>query len=100
MNTDSEYPLAKHFETVSEEIKTHGKDKNLTNDDLLILYGLFKQSKEGDVNSSQPYRVQFEARAKWDAWNSQKGKSKAKAQQEYVQYALKFFPEDAKKNYN
>jgi len=98
MNT--EYPLAKHFEEVSEKIKTYGKDQNLTNDDLLELYGLFKQAKEGDVNTSQPYRVQFEARAKWDAWNKQKGKNQARAQHEYVQYALKFFPEDVRSNYN
>jgi diazepam-binding inhibitor (GABA receptor modulating acyl-CoA-binding protein) len=98
MNSD-QYPLAKYFEEVSEKIKTYGKDKNLTNDDLLELYGLFKQAKEGDVNTSQPYRIQFEARAKWDAWDKQKGKSKIQAQNEYVQYALKFFPEEVRNNY-
>jgi diazepam-binding inhibitor (GABA receptor modulating acyl-CoA-binding protein) len=98
MNT--EYPLGKYFEEVSEKIKTIGKDQNLSNDNLLELYGLFKQAKEGDVNTSQPWAIQLEARAKWDAWNKQKGKSEAKARHEYVQYALQFFPENLRANYN
>jgi acyl-CoA-binding protein len=38
----------------------------------------------GDVTGSQPWAVQFEARAKWDAWNEQAGKSKETAMAEYV----------------
>lgn len=30
--------------------------------------------------------MQFEARAKWDAWNSHKGKSTDVAKKEYVAY--------------
>ena len=30
------------------------------------------QATEGDIASSQPWAVQVEARAKWDAWNSHK----------------------------
>jgi diazepam-binding inhibitor (GABA receptor modulator, acyl-CoA-binding protein) len=99
MNSDSQYPLAKYFQEVSEKIKTYGRDKNLTNDDLLSLYGLFKQANVGDNKESQPYRIQFEARAKWDAWDKQRGKSQDQAKHEYVQYALKFFPEEEKKKY-
>jgi diazepam-binding inhibitor (GABA receptor modulating acyl-CoA-binding protein) len=99
MNSDSQYPLAKYFEDVSEKIKIYGKDKNLTNDDLLSLYSLFKQAKFGDNKESQPYRIQFEARAKWDAWDQQRGKSQVQAQHEYVQFALKFFPDGEKSNY-
>ncbi len=38
----------------------------------------------GDVTGSQPWAVQLEARAKWDAWNGVKGKSKEDAMKEYV----------------
>ena len=33
---------------------------------LLQLYGLYNQATVGDVNTPQPWAVQFEARAKWD----------------------------------
>ena len=43
------------------------------------------QATEGDVKGSQPYRVQIEARAKWDAWNSVKGLSKEEAMRKYIE---------------
>lgn len=33
----------------------------------------------GDVQGSQPWAVQYEARAKWDAWNANKGMTKEDA---------------------
>lgn len=50
----------------------------------LDFYGLFKQATEGDVTGSQPWAVQVEARAKWDAWNSRKGQSSDDAKAAYV----------------
>ena len=38
----------------------------------------------GDVQGSQPWAVQLEARAKWDAWNSVKGMAKEEAMRNYV----------------
>jgi len=61
---------------------------------LLLLYGLFKQANLGDVTGSQPWVVQVEARAKWDAWNTNKGKSKDHAKDEYIQLAAKLISED------
>merc|ERR1712151_1376292 len=57
----------------------------LSDKQKLALYGLFKQATVGDVTGSQPWKVQFEARAKWDAWNSQKGKTKEAAMGEYIE---------------
>lgn len=37
------------------------------------------------MKGSQPWAVQLEARAKWDAWNSIKGMSKAEAMQHYLE---------------
>ena len=54
------------------------------NADLLILYGLYKQSKEGDCAIDQPWAIQVEARAKWDAWNSYKGTDTKKAMKKYI----------------
>ena len=38
----------------------------------------------GDVEGSQPWAVQMEARAKWDAWNSVKGMAKEEAMKQYA----------------
>jgi len=55
-----------------------------TNDEKLKVYALYKQASEGDVTGGQPWAVQFEARAKWDAWNALKGMSKDEAKKQYV----------------
>lgn len=59
------------------------KDKP-SNDVLLKLYGLYKQATAGDNTASQPWAVQVEARAKWDAYTANKGKSQEAAQAEYI----------------
>jgi len=38
----------------------------------------------GDCTGSQPWAVQVEARAKWDAWNNNKGMAKEEAITAYV----------------
>jgi len=55
-----------------------------TTDDLLHLYGRYKQVTVGDVNTPRPGMFSFEARKKWDAWNSLKSVSKSKAANEYI----------------
>lgn len=78
--------LQKQFDAAVERIKTEKRSdgKESTNEEKLKVYALFKQVNVGDVQGSQPWAVQVEARAKWDAWNSVKGKSKTDAMQEYV----------------
>eukprot|EP00042_Codosiga_hollandica_P034887 m.251466 g.251466 ORF g.251466 m.251466 type:complete len:179 (-) comp54513_c0_seq5:1114-1650(-) len=55
--------------------------------ELLDLYGLYKQATVGDNDSAQPWAVQFEARAKWDAWASRDGMSTEDARRAYIQRA-------------
>jgi hypothetical protein len=47
------------------------------------------QATVGDVEGSQPWAVQMEARAKWDAWNSVKGMSKEDAMSQYIAIVTK-----------
>eukprot|EP00940_MAST-03C_sp_MAST-3C-sp2_P000916 g916.t1 len=54
-----------------------------SNSDKLIFYGLYKQAKKGDVVGSQPWSVQVEKRAKWDAWKKYEGMSSADAKRRY-----------------
>jgi len=58
--------------------------KEPSNETKLAYYGLFKQATVGDVTGSQPWAVQVESRAKWDAWNSHKGMSADDAMKAYV----------------
>ena len=60
------------------------------NDVLLQLYSLYKQSTEGDVNIEAPSNpFDFVAKAKYNAWEELKGKSKHVAIQEYVDLVTK-----------
>eukprot|EP01061_Rhynchopus_euleeides_P006017 TRINITY_DN150_c0_g1_i1.p3 TRINITY_DN150_c0_g1~~TRINITY_DN150_c0_g1_i1.p3 ORF type:complete len:104 (+),score=42.27 TRINITY_DN150_c0_g1_i1:85-396(+) len=61
-----------------------GPKRDSSNDQKLKFYGLYKQATIGDVQGDQPWAVQVEARAKWDAWAAQKGKSKEAAMAAYV----------------
>jgi acyl-CoA-binding protein len=56
-----------------------------SNEELLLLYSLFKQGTEGDVSGERPGGFDFKAIAKYDAWAELKGKSKEDAMREYVQ---------------
>lgn len=55
-----------------------------TNEELLQLYGLFKQATEGDVTGERPGGFDFKGIAKYDTWAELKGKTKEQAQQEYI----------------
>lgn len=70
------------FEKAAEEAKSL-PDKT-TNDDKLILYGLYKQATVGDCNTSKPGMFDPKGKAKWEAWNKQKGKEQSTAQEEYI----------------
>jgi len=61
----------------------HAPAVESSNDAKLQLYALFKQATVGDVQGTQPWAVQLEARAKWDAWNEKKGMSAEEAKKLY-----------------
>ena len=74
--------LVDEFSLASERIKSiHTKPSN---SELLELYGLYKQATLGDCNTAQPWGVQIEARAKWNAWNANKGQSRDIAMGKYI----------------
>jgi diazepam-binding inhibitor (GABA receptor modulating acyl-CoA-binding protein) len=55
------------------------------NDVLLELYGLFKQSTEGDVSGEKPGMFDFKGAAKYDAWERRRGMTRDEAMQAYVE---------------
>jgi acyl-CoA-binding protein len=61
-----------------------------SNEILLQLYSLYKQSSEGDVSGEAPSNpFDFVNKAKHEAWSSLKGKSKDEAMQQYVDLVKK-----------
>lgn len=52
---------------------------------LLKLYSLYKQATDGDAPAdSDAGMFDFIAKAKWNAWDSLRGKSKEAAMEDYV----------------
>ena len=58
--------------------------KRPSNDELLDLYGLYKQATEGDATGSRPGMLDLKGRAKFDAWSKRKGTSNEDAMKQYV----------------
>lgn len=55
-----------------------------SNEELLRLYGLYKQATEGDNEGERPGGFDFKAAAKYNAWLMLKGKSKEEATSNYL----------------
>lgn len=55
-----------------------------SNDDMLVLYSLFKQASEGDVTGKRPGMLDITGRSKFDAWSRLKGTARDAAMQKYV----------------
>lgn len=71
------------FEQAAADSKTLSEKPS--NDTLLQLYSLYKQSTEGDVNGEAPSNpFDFVNKAKYEAWSALKGKTKEEAMHEYV----------------
>jgi acyl-CoA-binding protein len=76
MATDAE------FQAAAERVKTLTQAPS--NDTLLELYSLYKQSTLGDVQGKRPGMLDVKGKAKYDAWAKLKGTSKADAMTRYV----------------
>lgn len=56
-----------------------------SNENLLKLYGLYKQATEGDINIEKPTNFfDLAGIAKYNTWNDLKGMSKEEAKQKYI----------------
>ena len=74
--------LKDQFEAAIEKAKGLPSQSN---DTLLELYSLYKQSTEGDVQGDRPGGFDFRGAAKYDAWEKQRGMSADEAMQAYVE---------------
>ena len=70
-----------------EQAVTDSKNlaKKPGNATLLQLYALYKQATQGDVNILMPGNMpDFVAKAKYNAWDEIKGKTRDEAMQQYI----------------
>lgn len=75
--------LQEQFEKAVAESKVLSEKPS--NETLLQLYSLYKQSTEGDVNTDPPANpFDFVGKAKYEAWSGLKGKTKETAMQKYI----------------
>jgi diazepam-binding inhibitor (GABA receptor modulating acyl-CoA-binding protein) len=75
--------LKEQFESAAKESK-HLSERP-SNETLLQLYSLYKQSTEGDNHTDPPGNpFDFVAKAKYDAWSELRGKTSDQAMEEYV----------------
>ena len=72
------------FHQASEHVRKSG-GKNLTNQNKIEFYGLFKQATKGSNTTSRPSGM-FDpvGAAKWDGWTKYKSWTKDKAMNEYI----------------
>ena len=65
-------------------LQVHDLTEKPSNRTLLELYSLYKQATVGPINTTKPWAVQVEARAKWDAWKSKEKLTTKEAMTKYI----------------
>lgn len=74
--------LKEKFEDAAVRVKS--LTKRPSNEELLEMYGLYKQGTDGDVHGKKPGMFDIKGQAKYKAWEKMKGVSADDAQQRYV----------------
>ncbi len=80
------------FKKATEQIKTI--DYTPSKEDLLKMYGLYKQASEGDVKDNRPVGFDFKAIAKYDSWSGLRGIPKEEAMQRYIELVNSLLDQD------
>tara|TARA_R110002072_G_scaffold57188_3_gene147266 strand:+ start:9088 stop:9351 length:264 start_codon:yes stop_codon:yes gene_type:complete len=76
--------LQQQFEETVNFVQNSDGEVQLSNEQKLQMYALYKQATEGDVTGKKPGMMDFVARAKYTAWEELKGQSKEQAMQKYI----------------
>lgn len=83
--------LVTEFNHAVNAVKACAPSSPLTDEVKLNFYKYYKQATIGDCNLPQPWAIQLEARAKWDAWNSVRGISRENAMFSYCELYIKYY---------
>ena len=71
---------------VSKLMKVTDSDVELSSEEKLKIYSLYKQSVIGDCNTEKPSFFHFVKSAKWNSWNELKGTSHEDAKNKYIAF--------------
>ena len=63
--------------------------ENVSNENMLLLYGYYKQATVGNNETPKPSIFSFKETAKWNAWNKQSGLSKEITMKSYIELVKK-----------
>lgn len=79
--------IIKRFELSAKMIKS--LKRSPTDDELLKLYGYYKQSNNGDCTVQEPSKLfNYREYCKWNAWTKVKGMDQFEAMDKYSDYAM------------
>lgn len=73
-------------------IKQYPDKPELTNDQKLKFYGLYKVATIGPNNTDKPGFFDFVGKSKWNAWTNESGKTKLQAKSDYIDLLNKLAP--------
>lgn len=76
--------LKQQFEETVNFVQNSEGEVQLSNEQKLQMYALYKQATEGDVTGKKPGMMDFVARAKYSAWEELKGQTNDQAMQKYI----------------
>ena len=77
--------MASNDEFVSAQERVRNLARQPAANELLDLYGLFKQATVGDVQGKRPGMLDVKGRAKFDAWQRRRGETRDACQSQYVE---------------
>lgn len=78
----NEYTINSQFQKSVRDFKN--LNKNISPEDFLNIYGLYKQSLFGNNDSPKPWFFLIKSNNKWNAWKNHYGKSKLQSKKEYT----------------
>mmetsp|Transcript_31219 Transcript_31219/g.65298 ORF Transcript_31219/g.65298 Transcript_31219/m.65298 type:complete len:387 (-) Transcript_31219:333-1493(-) len=89
LNEETEEELQQVFDEAAKFARAF-PDGLLDQRDQLMMYGLYKQAKEGDRNGDAPSKLNVVACAKYDSWGKFKGLPKPIAMKKYCEVVYHF----------
>ncbi|KAJ5918643.1 hypothetical protein N7466_010635 [Penicillium verhagenii] len=81
-NTAIMSSLNERFEAAAADVKN--LKAKPTDNELLELYGLYKQATTGDNDTTKPGAFSFKEKYKWEAWTKVQGKTQDEAKEDYI----------------
>lgn len=88
---DDQSPLDISFNKAADHVRK--LTNKLDNNQLLELYGLYKQGLEGKCNTPKPGWLDGRGRKKWEAWRSVGDLPSDEAKEKYIALVQKYAPE-------